>query len=379
MGTIIRRLLDLDLRRGGSAFLWGPRRVGKTYWLRERYGATDARFIDLLRTDLFAEYAARPALLRERFDGRLTIIDEIQKLPALLDEVHWLIENRRASFILTGSSARKLRRGHANLLAGRARRHELGPLCLPEIRGFGLEAALAGGLLPPHFLSADPAADLRGYVADYLKEEIAAEAAVRNLPAFAGFLRAAAVTNAELINYANLARDCGVSAKVVQGYVEILEDTLLGARLPPWRRARKRRLIRTEKFYFFDVGVANHLAQRRPAVGTPEFGKAFEHWIHMELTGYRRYRAPDLDLAYWRASTGQEVDFILGELDAAVECKGAARVHGPDLAGLRALAEDQRVKRRIIVCLEREPRTVEGIEILPWRVFLDRLWAGEVV
>ncbi len=379
MGKIVRRLLELDLPRGRSAFLWGPRQVGKSHWLRERFAATDARFIDLLQTDVFADYASRPALLRERHDGRLTIIDEVQKLPALLDEVHWLIENRKASFILTGSSARKLRRGHANLLAGRARRHELGPLCLPEIGSFTLEAVLASGLLPPHFLSADPEADLRGYVADYLKEEIAAEAAVRNLPAFAAFLRAAALTNAELLNFANVARDCGVSAKIAQGYFEILEDTLLGARLAPWRRSKRRRLIQTDKFYFFDVGVANHLAGRRPRIGTPDFGKAFEHYVHMELSNYRRYRAPDLDLSYWRTSTGREVDFILGDMAAAVECKGSRKVHGPDLGGLRALGEEQHVGRRIVVCLETEPRRVEGIEILPWRRFLEQLWAGEVV
>jgi predicted AAA+ superfamily ATPase len=354
--------------------------VGKTYWLREHFRGTKARFIDLLQTDVFAEYAARPSLLRERFDGRVTIIDEVQKLPALLDEVHWLIENRRASFVLTGSSARKLRRSHANLLAGRARRHELGPLCLPEVDHLNLEHALSSGLLPPHFLSDDAEADIRSYVADYLKEEIAAEAVVRNIPAFADFLRAAALTNAELINFTALARDCGVSARVVQGYFEILEDTLLGARLSPWRRTRKRRLIRADKFYLFDVGIANHLARRRPREGTPDFGKAFEHYIYMELASYRRYRSPDVDLSYFRTSSGAEVDFILGDMTAAIECKGSAKVHGPDLAGLRVLHEDQRAKRRIVVCLEREPRrTDEGIEILPWREFLDRLWGGDIV
>jgi predicted AAA+ superfamily ATPase len=266
------------------------------------------------------------------------------------------------------------------LLAGRARRHELGPLSWREVAGFELEGALASGLLPPHFLSGDPAADLRAYVADYLKEEIAAEATVRNFPAFVEFLRAAALTNAELVNYTNVARDSGVSAKVVQGYFEILEDTLLGSRLPAWRKARKRRLILTSKFYFFDVGVANHLARRRPLVGTPDFGKSFEHFVWMELANYRRYREPDLELSYFRTSTGQEVDFILGEMRTAIECKAARRVNAPDLAGLRVLAEEHRVRRRYVVCLESEPRrTEDGIEVLPWQLFLERLWDGGIV
>jgi predicted AAA+ superfamily ATPase len=354
--------------------------VGKTTWLRNHFGAGDARVIDLLKTDDFAEYAGRPALVRKRHDGRLTIIDEVQKLPLLLDEVHWLIENKRASFILTGSSARKLRRGHANLLASRARRYELGPLSLPEVESLDLESAFQSGLLPPHFLSEEPEADLRAYVADYLKEEIAAEAQVRNLPAFSGFLRAVAFSNAELVNYTNIARECGVSAKVVQGYFEILEDTLLGSRLPAWQKSRKRRLIRTDKFYLFDVGVANHLSRRRPLTGTPDFGKSFEQYIWMEVSNYRRYREPDLDLAYWRTSTSLEVDFVLGDMLAAIECKGSERVPPPDLASLRALAEDARVRRRFVVCLEREERrTDDGIEILPWRTFLERLWGGDIV
>lgn len=380
MRKIISRQLDLKLARGRSAFLWGPRKVGKSYWLREHLTSTGAELIDLLQTDLFAEFAARPALLRERWAGKLTIIDEVQKLPALLDEVHWLIENRRAQFVLTGSSARKLRRGHANLLGGRALRHELGPLSYVEVAGFDLESVMTSGLLPPHFLSAHPADDLRAYVADYLREEIAAEGAVRNLGAFADFLRAAALTNAELLSFTNVARDCGVSAKVVQGYFEILEDTLLGARLAPWRRANKRRLIKTDKFYFFDVGVANFLAHRTPRIGSPDFGKSFEHWLHMELCNYRRYRLPDLALAYWRTSTGREVDFILGDMEVAIECKASPRIHDGDLAGLRALADEQRVKRRLLVSLERAPRRLDdGIEILPWKVFVERLWAGEIV
>jgi predicted AAA+ superfamily ATPase len=373
---IAKRLLALTLPKGRSAFLWGPRRVGKSYWLREHFVRGGDWILDLLKTDELAEYASRPSLLRERWNGQRVIIDEVQKVPALLDEVHWLIENRGAQFLLTGSSARKLRRGHANLLAGRARRYEMGPLSRMEIEGFNLEQILQTGLLPPHVLSDDPDADLRSYVADYLKEEIVAEAAVQNIPAFSEFLRVAALTNSELLNYTNVASETGVSAKVVRSYFTLLEDTLLGQRLRPWTRSRTRRMILTEKFYFFDVGVANHLARRRPVPGGSDFGKSFEHYIWMELQNFRRYRAPDLDISFWRTSTGLEVDFILGEMHTAVEVKAGSRIHDGALRPLQALGEDQRIKHRVLVCQERMPRKVGDIEILPWQVFLERLYDG---
>jgi uncharacterized protein len=378
---IVNRLFDLSLPPGRSAFLWGPRRVGKTHWIRTHLAKRrDVRIIDLLETDTFAEYASRPALLRERFDGKFTVIDEVQKIPALLDEVHWLIENRGAGFLLTGSSARKLRRGHANLLAGRAWRYELGPLSYVEVEGFDLERAMVSGLLPPHFLSPDPAMDLRAYVADYLKEEIAAEAVTQNLPAFAEFLRVAALTTGELLSYTNVARETGVSAKVVRGYFQILDDTLLGVRLPAWTRSKNRRLITTEKFYLFDVGVSNHLARRHPSPGTPEFGKSFEQFILGEILNYRRHRSPDMDVHFWRTSTGHEVDFVLGDLEVAIEVKGASRVHDGDLRGLKALAADATVKKMFVVSTERAPRRVDnGVEILPWQIFLERLYGGEIV
>jgi len=313
MGTITRRLLDLRLPPRQPAFLWGPRRVGKSYWIREH--CKRAPIIDLLQSDVFGEYAARPALLRERFGSKrdsLVVIDEIQKIPALLDEVHWIIENTSQAFLLTGSSARKLRRGHANLLAGRAWRRQMLPLTSQEVDEIDLEQVMISGLLPPHFLSTDPIEDLRAYVGDYLKEEIAAEALTQNIPAFAEFLRVAAITSSELINYTNVARESGVSAKVVRSYFSILEDTYLGFRLPPWRRARNRRLIETEKFFLFDVGVANYLARRRPMLGGSEFGKSFEHYILMELKAYQAYREPEMELSFWRTAAGQEVDFILG-------------------------------------------------------------------
>jgi predicted AAA+ superfamily ATPase len=317
--------------------------------------------------------------LRERWRPGLTIIDEVQKVPALLDEVHWLIERKKATFLLTGSSARKLRRGHANLLGGRAWRYEMGPLSAHEIEDFDLDAALASGLLPPHLLSPEPARDLRAYVADYLREEIAAEAVVRNVPAFTEFLRIAALTSSELLNYENVARETGISAKVVRGYFEILEDTLLGERLPPWRRAATRRMVQTEKFFLFDVGVAGHLARRSVEPGSAGYGKAFEHWVLMELQSYRRYRSPDLSLAFWRTSSGLEVDFIVGDMDLAIEAKSGRRVHAGDLRGLAALRSSHAVRKAVVVCGEPEARIVEGVEILPWRMFVDRLWAGDLV
>jgi uncharacterized protein len=387
MGKIISRILALpDLARH-SAFLWGPRRTGKSFWVRRHL--PDAPLIDLLQTDTFAEYASRPALLRERYatppsPGRRgpIVIDEIQKVPALLDEVHWLIENRRRTFLLTGSSARKLRRGHANLLAGRARRREMTPLCFPEIDRLDLERVVVSGLLPPHFLSDDPLDDIRSYVNDYLKEEIVAEGLAADLPAFSDFLRVAALTSSELLNYTNVAREVGVSAKVVRGYFDLLEDTLLGRRVAPWTKSRNRRLILTPKFYLFDVGIANFLARRQPKPGTPEFGKSVEHLVLMELLAYRAYRSPDLEIRYWRTSTGQEVDFLLNDREVGIEVKSSTRVPDVAIRSLTSLAEDGPVRRRIVVCLERQPREISDrhgrIRILPMHAFLEELWSAKI-
>lgn len=379
MIRILPRLLDIRLPAGQSAFLWGPRRVGKSYWIGRTF--PQATLIDLLQSDVYREYVSRPALLRERYQrsSGLVVIDEVQKVPSLLDEVHWLIEHTRLSFLLTGSSARKLRRGHANLLAGRAWRRHMVPLCSQEVEGLDLERIMLTGLLPPHFLSLHIEEDLRAYIGDYLKEEIAAEALTRNIPSFSDFLHVAALTSSELLNYTNVARECGISAKTVRSYFEILEDTYLGFRVPPWRKSKRRRLIETEKFYLFDVGVTNHLARRQPRIGGSEFGKSFEQYILMELKAYQAYRAPDLDVRFWRTANGQEVDFILGDMQVAVEVKGGSRVHDGDLRGLRTLAEENRVRRSLVVCLEREPRTVPpAIEVLPWRLFLEHLWAGDL-
>jgi predicted AAA+ superfamily ATPase len=377
MRKIIRRLFSLELPPKKSAFLWGPRKVGKTYWIKHHLAG--ATVIDLLKTDIFARYVSRPSLLRERYQNHqgLIVIDEVQKIPALLDEVHWLIENKGLSFLLTGSSARKLRRGHANLLGGRAWRRTMVPLSSLEVEGFDLERIMISGLLPPHYLSDNPIEDLRAYVADYLKEEIAAEAVTQNIPAFRDFLRVAAITSSELLNYANVARETGVSARLVRSYFDILEDTYLGFRIPPWKSSKNRRMILTEKFYFFDVGVANYLARRQPLLGSAEFGKSFEHFILMELRAYQAYKNPDLPISFWRTSTGQEVDFVLGERDLVLEVKSSDRVNEHDLYPLFALLEDAPARKAIVVCLEEEPRFMErGIVILPWRIFLEQLWGG---
>lgn len=375
---IKKRLFELKLPQGKSAFLWGPRKVGKTYWIS--HTLSGAEIIDLLKTDTLAEYIARPALLRERYQNHtgLIVIDEVQKIPPILDEVHWLIENKGPSFLLTGSSARKLRRGHANLLGGRAWRRTMTPLSFMEVTDFNLERIMVSGLLPPHYLSINPIEDLRSYIADYLKEEVIAEALTQNIPAFNEFLRVAAIASSELINYVNIARETGVSHRVVRTYFDILEDTYLGFRISPWKKSKNRRMIATEKFYLFDVGVTNYLARRQPKIGSQEFGKAFEHYILMELKAYQAYRNPDLPLTFWRTSTGREVDFILGDKELAIEIKGSSRIHEGDTGALRALLEDGPVKKCCIICLEKQPRQLtKDIEAIPWQMFIEQLWGGE--
>lgn len=377
--NILERELAINLPPGKSAFLWGPRKVGKSFWIR--HNCKNAIILDMLKSEIFADYASRPQLLRERYQDakQLIVVDEVQMVPDLLNEIHWLIENKNLSFLLTGSSARKLRHKHSNLLGGRAWRYTMTPLCYNEIENFDLEKIIVSGLLPSHLISSDPLQDLRAYIADYLKEEIAAEALVQNIPAFAEFLRIAALTNGELLNYVNVAREAGVSAAVVRNYFQILEDTLLGFRLQPWRRAKNRRLLETEKFYLFDVGVANYLAQRRPVIHTPEFGKTFEHFILMELIAYKAYRNPELLLHYWRTAAGNEVDFIIGDMEIALEIKSSKVVHEGDLKNLKILQEEQKIKRKIIISFETLPKKMGTIECLPWKTFLQKLWNGEII
>jgi len=377
MGKNIQRLLNIDIDH--SSFLWGARRTGKSYWIKHNFKPGEIVLLDLLQTDVFAEYASRPSLLRERFQNtkRIIVIDEIQKIPMLLDEIHWMIENKKVIFLLTGSSARKLRRGHSNLLAGRALRYQLLPFSFMEVGDINLEKIMISGMLPPHFLSEKPLDLIRSYVADYLKEEIAQEANIQRIPQFNEFLRIAALTSGELINYNNVARETGVSNKIIRSYFDILESTMLGFRISSWKSSKIRRLITAEKFYLFDIGLSNFLAGRQPREGTPEFGKSFEHFILMELRAYRAYRNPDLNITYWRTSTGYEVDFILGEKQVALEIKSGKMTYDIDLRSLKALREDGDIKHLLVIGQEKYPRDIDGIKIIPWKVFLEMLWAGE--
>lgn len=379
---MIERNLSLPKPGTETFFLWGPRQTGKTTLLRSRF--PDALWVDLLKSDLFRRYSQNPELLRQEIaaiDGcSFVVIDEIQKVPQLLNEVHWLHENRGVRFALCGSSARKVRRGQANLLGGRALRFELLGLSWYELgEHFSLEDMLNAGYLPGILLKSRPAQRLAAYVGDYLKEEIAAEGLVRNLPVFSEFLNIAALSDTEHVNFSTIARDCGVSSQTIRGYFQILEDTLLGSWLPAWRLRPKRRLSTSPKFYFSDVGVVNFLARRGQVLpGSDNFGKAFENWCHHELRAYNTCLDLPVELSHWRTAGGIEVDFIVGAMDIAIETKAVSKVRSHHLKGLKRLVEDfPEVRRRILVCHEETPRiTPEGIEILPATAFLDQLWSG---
>lgn len=382
------RIQKLSLSEQETCFLWGPRQTGKGTLLKTLF-PNSIRF-DLLLSDEYQRLLRRPSIIREQClaagldagsQKTPIIIDEIQKIPALLDEIHWLIENRGLRFILCGSSARKLKRGHANLLGGRAVRYELYPLVYSELSDFSLLKALNSGLLPRHYDVAKPARLIQSYVGDYLKEEIVAEALTRNIPAFSRFLEIAALSNGEVLNFTNIARECGVSGPTVKEYFQILEDTLIGRQLPAYRKRKKRRLITSPKFFFFDLAPVIHLSRRgviQP--GSELFGRAFEHFIWMEIIAHSSYSELFYPVFYWRTSSGIEVDFILGDHEIAIEVKSTTLANDSHLKGLRRFKEEYSTRRRILVSLDSNPRqTIDQIEILPWNIFLDQLWEGNVL
>jgi predicted AAA+ superfamily ATPase len=365
-------------------FLWGPRQTGKSTLLSDTY--ENAVWIDLLKAEEYRRYLQQPELLRQELTGgdrhRQIVIDEIQKVPALLDEVHWLLENHGFQFALCGSSARKVKRGAANLLGGRAIRYELHGLVASELKQqFELDRMLNHGYLPRIYASARPRQLLDAYVADYLKEEVAAEGLVRNLPIFSEFLNIASLSDAEIVNFSNIARECGVSSHTAKAYFGILEDTLLGRWLPAHRKRPKRRVIGAPKFYFADVGMVNRLARRGALQpGSELYGKAFENWVFHELVAYNAYADADALISHWRLPSGIEVDFIVNDMQLAIEAKSSARITSDHLKGLRHLARDHsRVQRRLVVSLEKKARrTDDGIEILPATTFVERLSRGDL-
>lgn len=377
-----KRLLDLS-QCTKSFFLWGQRQTGKSSLLRATF--PDALYIDLLRSDEFLTFSSRPSLLRERTatlkKGQITVIDEVQKVPLLLDEVHHLIESKRIQFALCGSSARKVKRGHANLLGGRARRFELYGLSAVELGDdFDLLKMVNRGYLPSHYLDDDYFSALESYVGDYLKEEILAEGLTRSVSVFTRFLEVAALGDTEILNFSNVARETGVTVKTAQAHYEILVDTLTGALLPAYTKRIKRRTRHSPKFFFHDVGVVNYLVRRRHIeVKTPTFGKAFENWVFHELTCYLKYAKVSGEISYWQLTTGIEVDFIIGDMKVAIEAKGTDHVTSDHLKNLRELKRDfKSVKHLVVVCLEtHERKTEDGILILPYSSFLTRLWQGE--
>ena len=384
---MFQRLLALPEPGAETFFLWGPRQAGKSTLLRQRY--PDGVWVDLLKADEFRRYVSRPEQLREELEAagpdpsRQVVIDEIQKVPALLDEVHWLIENRGLRFALCGSSARKVRRGAANLLGGRALRYELRGLTAGELgESFDLDRMLNCGYLPSIYESNRHRRRLDAYIADYLREEVAAEGLVRNLPAFSDFLDAAALSDTSSVNYSNVARECGVSGPTAKAYFGILEDTLLARCLPRWQRRAKRRLAGAPKLYFEDVGLVNRLARRGELHrGSDDYGKAFENWVFHELSAFLAYRERDEQLTYWRLPSGIEVDFVVGDMRVALEAKATARVTSSHLKSLRSLAEEHPgIDRRVVVCLEPRPRrTDDGVNIIGATDFAQRLWNDELV
>ena len=369
-----------------SQFLFGPRQAGKTTWMEEELENVAFRF-NLLEGQTYQRLARDPSYLtqvlrREGITDGVVIIDEIQKLATLLDDVHNLIETTGIRFLLTGSSARKLKAQGVNLLGGRAGWKEMYPFVYPEIKdmNYSLDRIFKSGLLPSNYLSDVPDEDLSDYISLYLSQEIQQEGLVRNLPTFTRFLEVAALLNSEMINCANLSKEVGISATGISDWFQILYDTLIGFEVPAFQKTKKRKTYATSKFYFFDVGIVRRLLEIDSIQeNTVEYGKFFESYIAAELRAFLGYilgyHDRDRRLCYWRTLSDFEVDFIVnGKL--AVETKTTKHYTKSDLKGLRALKEEGICERYILVCREEYPlMTDDGIEILPYKTFLEELWS----
>lgn len=376
------RLIELSkIKR--SFFLFGPRMTGKSFLLRKLF--PNAPYYDLLRAETFLKLSMRPQILREELEEAISrkkgvgavIIDEIQKLPLLLDEVHSMIEDLGIQFILTGSSARKLKRRGINLLGGRAWIRRLHPLCSAEIGDYNVQRIFQYGSLPVVYESEYPEEDLKAYCGTYLQQEIAEEGAARKIDAFSRFLRSAAIYNGKQVNYEAWASDAAVPARTIREYFSVLEDTLLGEMLFPWQHGQKRKAVSAGKFYFFDLGVRNALASIRYVdPGTDAWGRAMEHFIYTELRSWLDYSNDPRDLSFWRTQDKREVDFILGD-DTAIEVKASSNPTQRHLKNLLEIKTEGQFKHLLLVCNVEIPRRFQDVEILPLKVFLQRLWKGE--
>ena len=378
---MIKRILQINNELDGSIFLFGARQTGKTTALLMQF--PNAIYIDLLDTDIKNRYMRRPAILYELLQDKpeqtLVIIDEIAEVPELLNEVHRLIVRCNHIFILCGSSARKLKRKGRNTLGGRALPVYMYPLVSAEIPDFDIDHAVCYGMVPSHYLAKNPSRRLAAYIDIYLKEEIKEEALVRNLSVFQRFLEVAALTDGEIVNNNNIAQDCGISAVTVSAYFDILVDTLIGYRIPAFRKVMKRRLVQAPKFYYFDIGVANHLLHRKDMVrGSADYGHAFEHLVIQELYAWLHYTHSEEELFYWRTYTGLEVDAVIGDARVAIEIKSVEEVLNKHLKGLQAFGEEYPQSRRIIVSLDMFNRRMGEIECAYVLDFFKRLWSEGV-
>lgn len=376
------RIFDVENRLDEAMFLFGARQTGKSTLLKERF--PKAIYIDLLKSDVRNRFKQHPEEFRESLlrypPETLVIVDEIQKVPDLLDEVHWLMVEKGLWFILSGSSARKIKKSGANNLGGRAIPETLFPLVSAEIPDFDIERAVQNGMIPRHYMVANARNRMRAYIDLYVKEEIIEEALVQNVDEFIRFMEVAAIMDGEILNYENVASDCGVSANTVKAYYKILVDTLLGFEVPAYRKVIKRKLYKSPRFYYFDIGIANHLTKRyQLAPKTPEYGHAFEHLIIQEIVAYLAYTNSDEELSYWHTYENIEVDAIIGDARVAIEIKSTDHVDHGDKKGIMEFAKEHPNAKQILVSRDRISRRSGNVDLYYVTDFFKALWAGEII
>ena len=376
-----KRVFNIEGKLDEGMFLFGARQTGKSTLLKERFKGSI--YYDLLDPDVRKAFKRNPNSLKEALGdkpaGTLVIMDEIQKVPELLDVVHSLMVDKGLWFVLSGSSARKLKRSGANTLGGRAIPETLYPLVWPEVSDFQIDRAVQNGMIPRHYMVENATKRLSGYVKVYLDEEIREEGEVRELDAFERFMEVAAFSDGEMLNYTNIASDCGVSAKTVKSYFQILYDTLIGYEIPAFRKEIKRKVVQAPKFYYFDVGLANYLMGRHSLKrGTDDYGHAFEHYVMQEIIAYKGYNDKRDTISYWHTYDQKEVDAVIGDAKVAVEIKSVEHVVTKHKKGLNAFGEEHPDCRLILVSLDPITRKSGDTELIYVLDFLKMLWNGEI-